>query len=187
MTKHWMYGLLLLSVIFRGGDEAGAQGTPATANEAPVRGSSSGQKGDAAACPLLEGIVPALFAVDAEAVTFRPSSFRRQDICRATWAPNDRADNRRKNEVRLTILGTVYDSPEAAVASLESTVRTGGTGSSGSGDWVDGVGDWAILNDTSVQVAAKARRFTVSVSTSDDAARNKERTLEVARELVDRM
>ena len=169
--QRWMCGLLVLSVISCGGREAGAGEAPATAQE-PVAG----------ACSLLEGIVPDLLGADPEAVTFRPSSFRRQDICRATWAPSDQPNNRYANEVRLTILSTVYDSAEAAVVSLESTVTT-----SGSGDWVEGVGDRAIQNETSVQVAAKARRFTVSVSIADDPARYQERTLEVARRLVDRM
>ena len=84
--------------------------------------------------------------------------------------------------MRLTILGTVYDTAEEAVASLESTVAT-----SGSGDWVEGVGDRAFQNETSVQVAAKAQRFTVSVSIADDPAGNQERTLELARKLVERM
>ena len=144
------------------------------------------QEGGPVACSFLEAIVPDLFGVDAAAVTFRPSSFRRQDMCRATWAPVDAPNNRFANEVRLTILGAVYDSAGAAVASLESTVASSGSGSGATGVWVEGVGDRAHQNETSVQVAAKARRFTVSVSMTD-AARNKERTLELARKLVERM
>jgi hypothetical protein len=191
--QRWMCGLLVLSIISCGG-EVGAQEAPATAQEPvpqnPVHQDSPGQQGGTVACPLLEGIVPDLFGADPEAVRFRPSSFRRLDICRATWAPIDQPNNRYANEVRLTIVGTAYDSAEAAVASLESTVTTSGPGSpvkSGSGDWVEDVGDRAIQNETSVQVAANARRFTVSVSLTDDPARNQERTLELARRLVDRM
>jgi hypothetical protein len=192
--QRWMCGLLVLSIISCGGGEAGAQEAPATAQEpvpqAPVRQDRPGQQGGTVACPLLEGIVPDLFGAEPEAVTFRPSSFRRQDICRATWAPFDQPNNRYANKVRLTILGTAYDSAEAAVASLESMVTTSGPGStvkSGSGEWVEGVGDRAIQNETSVQVAAKARRFTVSASLTDDPARNQKRTLELARRLADRM
>ena len=165
--RHWMFGLLVLWVIPCGGGEAGVQ---------------KQQGGAGTACSLLEDIVPDLLGADPERVTFRPSGFRRQDICRASWAPSDEANNRNANEVRLTILGTVYDTAEEAVASLESTVAT-----SGSGDWVEGVGDRAFQNETSVQVAAKAQRFTVSVSIADDPAGNQERTLELARKLVERM
>jgi len=42
-------------------------------------------------------------------------------------------------------------------------------------------------NEASVQVAAKARRFTVSVTITDDPAENREQTLELARKLVDQL
>lgn len=163
--RQWMFAVLVLVLIPCGGGEAGVQ---------------EGQGDAGTACALLESTVPDLFGADPERVTFRPSGFRRQDICRARWASSEEANNR--NEVRLTILGTVYDTAEEAVASLESTVATGGTG-----EWVEGVGDRAFQNETSVQVAAKARRFTVSVSIADDSAGNQERTLELARKLVERM
>ena len=168
--------LLALSVPSAGSVEATVKGVGAPG--APVPSSQAGD--DAVACTLLEDIVPKLFGVDPRVVSFRPSSFRGQDTCRANWAPPEDRDSRQANQARLTILGTVYESDEAAVESLESTVATGGFG-----EWVEGVGDRAHQNETSVQVAASARRFTVSVTIVDDPARSRELMLELARAVAD--
>ena len=150
------------------------------------------------ACAVLEEAVPELFGVDKAAVTFRPSDGGGHDTCSASWPiPEGETAKRYGNEVSLTIMSTTYDSPEAAVASLESTVTTltegvsvdvGGeerTVKSGFGDWVEGLGDRAILKKRAVLVASGGRRFTVAANVSDDDAENQQRAIELARRVVE--
>ena len=143
-----------------------------------------------AVCDLLQsGVVAEVFEVDPAALNFRPASRHvRQALCTASWA---------KMEVSLTVIKPRFDSSEAAVQNLESTVarleegftiKVAGrerTTQVDFDDWTEGVGDkaaWAPrLNELSV--AAQGMRFAVTVQGASGEGENRDWAILLARRI----
>ena len=198
---------LVLSVVAAAPTVAGATRGEPSDGIAHEAGRPAGQ--DSEACSILEPIVAELLEVTPETATFRPSVQVGNDVCRVFWdipgltgldqARRFQDGLRSNNEVSLTIMGETFESPEAAVVSLEQSVaalQEGITTTVGGrertiqrdfGDWIDGLGDRAIEGETMVMVAAGGRRFTVGVGVSDDDDENLEIATEVARQVVGRL
>ena len=173
------------------------------------------------------GVIPELFSVDAALITYgRAIPVKRAGhvVCYATWDKPDKAaleaaftekiqewgrgmaagkkepmpkPARLDNRVSLTLVATQFDSAEAAVESLESSVATlqngvttnvGGkdyTVQSDFGDWLDNVGDKAIFNDKGeLMVAYNGKRISVDVNVSGDPAADRNQAIELAMRLM---
>lgn len=174
------------------------------------------------------GMIPDQFGVDASLVSYRrsvPSKGAGHVLCTASWdnpdkAALDAAYSKRLQdwmrdkaagkqepmpkppnsvaEVSVTLIATRFDSPAAAVSSLEDavatltegvTVNVGGkdyTTQSSFGDWLDGVGDKAVFSEKGeLLVAAEGRRFSVSVRVSEDADADRGQATALARRIID--
>lgn len=145
------------------------------------------------ACEVLgSGVLTDVFEVPEHGWTFRPASrFVPQALCTANAQG---ADGSPALEVALTIVKDRFDSPEAAVASLESTVESlsagrtievGGRTRTLQVDFepfIDGVGDqaaWAPgLNELSV--AHRGTRFAVTVVGMGGPDENRGKAIETA-------
>lgn len=146
------------------------------------------------ACEVLgSGVLAEVFAVSDDAWSYRPASkYVPQALCTATGKSPDGATS---YEVALMIMKAEFDSPDAAVASLESTVETlsagktievGGKEHTTKVDFepfIDDVGDlaaWAPkLNELSV--ADRGVRFAVTVTGVGGSDENKAKAIELAR------
>ncbi|MGD2070098.1 MAG: hypothetical protein PVI57_15600 [Gemmatimonadota bacterium] len=145
------------------------------------------------ACEVLgSGVLTDVFQVSEDGWSFRPASrFVPQALCTANARS---ADGSSSFEVALTILKDRFDSPEAAVASLESAVETlsagrtvevGGRTRTIQVDFepfIDRVGDqaaWAPrLNELSV--AHRGTRFAVTVTGMGGPEGNRAKAIETA-------
>lgn len=152
------------------------------------------------ACDVLKsGVLDEVFDVSEDAWNYRPASkYVPQALCTATGRSQDGSSN---YEVSLMIMKSAFDSPAAAVESLESTVKSlseGMTIEAGGKThtkqvefepFLDGVGDqaaWAPkLNELSV--AHEGTRFAVTVTGVGDNAENKARAIELARVVGDEL
>jgi hypothetical protein len=202
MRKKWQgCALLALSVACSGGG-SDSQDPAADAQEAVDRAVEGDVRSEAApedACAAFQAAFGQVFEVDPDAVTFRASDVMDNTVCRATWPVANPGPGHYENEASLTIMGQSFDSPEAAVASLEGAVTslTDGvsvevqgeqrTVKSDFGDWVEGLGDRAITKKRSVLVASDGVRFTAGVKASADDSKNQALAIELARQLVDRI
>lgn len=174
------------------------------------------------------GVVPALFGVDAGLISYRrsiPVKRVGHVVCLASWERPGRAEleaaytqkvqewargnatgkkepmpkpARLENSVSITLVATEFDSADAAVSSLESTVASlekgittnvGGkdyTVQSDFGEWIDAVGDKAIFTDKDeLLLAYNGRRYAVNVGVSDDSAENRKLAIDLARRLME--
>lgn len=201
MNKRWLCCPLLGLVIACGPGEADSQDSAAGAQEAVDRALAGDVQSESAprdACSVFETAFGEVFA-DSGTAAFKSSEIMGNTVCRATWEVSETGAKRYGNEASLTIMGTSYDSPEAAVASLESAVTTLTEGvtvdvqgeertvKSGFGNWVEGVGDRAITKKRSVLVAANGRRFTAAVRASDEDSENQALAIELARRVAGRI
>jgi hypothetical protein len=183
-------------------------------------------KGEAACDVLRSGPLLEVFGAEAEAATYQAGSkYIPHFLCSTYWdKPNrevldaaaaqyemNKALAKVKREafdqpkpppsqyrVSLTIVDEKFASPEAAVASLESTVSMLSEGLSVEVDgkehivqtefagWVDGVGDRAIWTPKASEllVAHAGVRFAVAVSGFDEAAENKAKAIELAQRVA---
>ena len=176
---------------------------------------------------LEDGVVPEMFGVDAGLVNYRrsiPVKRVGHVVCMANWERPDKAEleaafmqkmqewgrgkatgkkepmpkpARLENSVSITLVATEFDSADAAVSSLESTVATlekgvttnvGGkdyTVQSDFGGWIDNLGDRAIFTDKGeLLLAYKGRRYAVNVEVSDDPAEDRNLAIDLARRLL---
>jgi len=202
MRKKWQScALLALSVACSGGGPD-SQDPAAGAQEAVDRVVDGEVQSEAAPsddCAAFQAAFGQVFEVDPGAVTFHASEVMDNTVCRATWPVAKPGPGHYENEANLTIMGETFDSPEAAVASLEGAVTTLTDGvsvdvrgeqrtvKSDFGDWVEGLGDRAITKKRSVLVASDGVRFTAGVKASADDAENQALAIELARQLVDRI
>jgi hypothetical protein len=202
--KRFVFCCSIASIIACGPGEAGPQDVEEQAQEAVDR-ALAGEEPPApasagTACSMLEDLVPELVGVDLSAATVHPSAGGGHDVCSMSWPlAEGQSAKRYGNEVSLTIMKDTYDSPEAAVSSLESAVTTLTEGvtveaqgrevtvKSGFGDWVEGVGDRAITKKRAVMAASNGRRFTIGVSVVDDDAENQAQAIELARAIAGRL
>jgi len=122
-----------------------------------------------AACEILKaGGLNDVFGAAEDSWSFRPASkVVPQALCTATGKSQDGASSW---EVSLTIMRDRYDSPDAAVASLESTVKSLSEG---------------ITIKVAGKVADQGTRFAVSVHGAGDPAQNKTLAIELARRIGD--
>lgn len=101
-------------------------------------------------------------------------------------------------QVSVTLMATRFDSDAAAVASLEEAVASLSKGVTVNvagkdyekktefGEWLDNVGDKAIFSDKGeLLVASGGKRFSVTVSVSDDAEADREIAVALAGRLVE--
>lgn len=150
------------------------------------------------ACEVLgSGVLTDAFDLAEDAWSYRPASkYVPQALCTATAQSPDGAAT---YEVALMIMKTEFDSPAAAVASLESTVETLSAGKTievGGKEhttqvnfepFLYGVGDlaaWAPkLNELSV--ADRGVRFAVTVTGLGGSEENKAKAIELAESLGD--
>ncbi len=104
------------------------------------------------------------------------------------------------SRVSLTLSKGDFDSSEEAVASLESAVATLSKGISfevggkthetkmSFGDWIEGVGDKAIFSDNGeLLIAYDSRRLAVSVHVMGDEAKDREKAIELAQRIIDKL
>jgi hypothetical protein len=104
------------------------------------------------------------------------------------------------SRVSLTLSAGDFDSADDAVASLESTVATLSKGVSfevggqqhetkmSFGDWINGVGDKAVFSDNGeLLIAYDAKRMAVSVHVMGDEAKDREKAIELAQRIIDRL
>lgn len=181
-----------------GAQEAAAQDPDVARQEAEraaaaILAGDRGTQGPAVCAVLESGIVEEVFGVESDSVNYRPGSkYIPHPLCTASWDTHAAS-------VSLTVFNQTFDSPAAAVASLESavakleegiTVTVRGkerTTQVDFDDWMDGVGDqaaWAPSNKE-LLVAANGVRFAVTVSGAGDDAASKAKAVEVARRVVD--
>lgn len=204
-------------------DRAGLQAVAVEVSAA----ADGGERGEIACEVLRSGALVDVFGVMAEAASYTPgSNFIPHGLCTARWDRPNRAELdaarlayeaaramatvRRESfddappppsqyEVSLTIIAQEYDSPAAAVASLEGAVAQLGQGVEvevPGGNvlaqvdfepWVEGIGDraaWARgLEELSV--AHDGVRYAVLVRGFDDAARNRDWTTRLAQRLTE--
>jgi len=202
MSQKWLGFALLGFSVACGGGEAGSQDPAEGAQEAVDRaldGEALSEAAPADACAAFQAAFGEVFAVDSGDVTFRASDVMGNTVCGASWAVANPGPGHYGNEASVTIMGESFDSPEAAVASLEGAVTTLTDGvsvdvqgeqrtvKSDFGDWVEGLGDRAITKKRSVLVAADGRRLTVGVKASADDAENQALAIELARQMIDRI
>jgi len=103
-------------------------------------------------------------------------------------------------QVSVTLMATRFDSDAAAVASLEEAVASLSKGVTVNvagkdhekktefGEWLDNVGDKAIFSDGGeLLVASGGKRFSVTVSVSDDVAADRELAVELVGRLEESM
>jgi len=193
----------------------------------PASDSPAGISEDSCAV-LENGMGPDTFGVDAALVSYRrsvPVKSVGHVVCSASWDNPDKAAmdaaymkkiqdwTRNKTsgtkepmpkppnsvaQVSVTLVATHFDSPAAAVVSLEDavatltkgvTVNVGGKDyekKSSFGDWLDGVGDKAIFSDSGeLLVADDGKRFSVAVKVSDDPGADREHAVTLARRITD--
>ena len=195
----------------------------------PAADTPSGVSEDSCAV-LENGMVPETFGVDASLVSYRrsvPVKSVGHVVCSASWENPDKAamdaaymkklqDWTRDKmagkkepmpeapnsvaQISVTLVATRFDSPAAAVTSLEDAVATLSKGvkvnvggqeyekKSSFGDWLDDVGDKAIFSDSGeLLVAAGGKRFSVSVRVSDDPEADRGHAIALARHIMESM
>jgi hypothetical protein len=179
-------------------------------------------------CAIIEdGVIPELFGVDPEQVSYRrsiPVKRVGHVVCLASWDYPDRAEREAAFQQKIqewgrgkatgskepmpkmskltasasvTLIATEYDSADAAIADLETsvarlqegiTVNVSGkdyTTQADFGDWIDTVGDRAIFSEKGeLLVAFNGRRIAVNVSSSDDPAADQELALLLAERIM---
>jgi len=174
-----------------------------------------------------DGVIPELFDIDPAQISYRrsiPVKRVGHVVCLASWDYPDKAEREAayaqemqewvrgkatgskepmpKNSnltasASVTLMATEYDSADAAIADLESsvaslqegiTVNVSGkdyTTQMDFGDWIDNVGDKAIFSDKGeLLVAFNGRRIAVNVSSSDDPAADQELALLLAERIM---
>jgi hypothetical protein len=179
---------------------------------------------------LENGMVPDTFGVDAALISYRrsvPVKSVGHVVCSASWENPDKAamdaaymqklqDWTRNNatgkkapmpkppnsvaQVSVTLVATHFDSPAAAIASLEDAVATLAKGvkvnvggkeyekKTSFGDWLDNVGDKAIFSDSGeLLVADDGKRFSVTVKVSDDPDTDREHAIALAAKIMETM
>jgi len=142
------------------------------------------------------GVLDGVADVAADSWSYRPASeFVPQALCTATGRARDGSSY----EVSLTIMRDKFDSPAAAVASLESTVRSLSEGITIEvagkthtkqvefEPFLEGVGDKAAWAPklSELSVADGATRFAVAVHGAGGDPQNKEVAIELARRIGD--
>jgi hypothetical protein len=193
----------------------------------PASGSPAGVSEDSCAM-LENGMVPETFGVDPSLVSYRrsvPVKSVGHVVCSASWENPDKAamdaaymqklqDWTRNNatgkkapmpkppnsvaQVSVTLVATHFDSPAAAIASLEDAVATLAKGvkvnvggkeyekKTSFGDWLDNVGDKAIFSDSGeLLVADDGKRFSVTVKVSDDPDTDREHAIALAARIME--
>jgi len=210
----WKVLLLCILLTACGRSETAAQDPVSSPQETVDRAlrseATTAPAGADSACGLLEPIASELFVPSDTEPNVREPTYSGNHLCIISWeipGIDSQEETRRvstkglryNNEVSLTIMGTTFDSPEEAVASLEGTVASLTEGVTVKvagqeqtvkrkfGDWIEGLGDRAIRKGSSVHVAAGGVRFTVAVSVSDDRAENQIKAVELARRIIDRL
>ena len=199
---------------------------PALASD-PAADNPAGVSEDSCAM-LENGVVPETFGVDPSLVSYRrsvPVKSVGHVVCSASWGNPDKAamdaaymqklqDWTRNNatgkkapmpkppnsvaQVSVTLVATRFDSPAAAVASLEDAVATLAKGvkvnvggkeyekKTSFGDWLDNVGDKAIFSDSGeLLVADDGKRFSVTVKVSDDPDTDREHAIALAARIME--
>lgn len=179
-------------------------------------------------CAIVEdGVIPELFGVDPEQVSYRrsiPVKRAGHVVCSAGWDNPDKAEleaayameiqewTRGKGagksdpmpktpklaaSVSVTLMATEFDSADAAIADLESsvarlqkgiTMNISGkdyTTQENFGDWIDNVGDKAVFSEKGeLLVAYKGTRFSVVVAVSNDSLADRDKALLVAERIM---
>jgi hypothetical protein len=201
---------------------------PALASD-PAADNPAGVSEDSCAM-LENGMVPDTFGVDTALVSYRrsvPVKSVGHVVCSASWENPDKAamdaaymqklqDWTRNNatgkkapmpkppnsvaQVSVTLVATHFDSPAAAIASLEDAVATLAKGvkvnvggkeyekKTSFGDWLDNVGDKAIFSDSGeLLVADDGKRFSVTVKVSDDPDTDREHAIALAAKIMEAM
>ncbi len=163
MNRSILAYAIVWAILFLWGERAAAQETPVDSERA---------------CEVLaSGVLEGAFDVPVEAWSFRPASrFVPQALC---TAESQSAEGASSFEVALTIMKNDFDSPEAAVASLESIVET----LIEDGAFVDDVGDRAVWAPklSELSVAYRGIRFAVRVVGMDRPEENRAKSIELAR------
>ena len=204
--KRSFVAILTLLMVACGGEQADSR-TPQNepeGDEVPAGSTAESALGSRAdmtsekVCEVLKsGVLNGVLDVNEESWTYRPASeYVPQALCTANAQSPDGSSS---YEVGLMIMKTDFESPAAAVESLESTVRslTEGMTIEVAGKehttqvtfepFMDGVGDqaaWAPkLNELSV--ADQGTRFAVTVQGTGDNAENRAKAVELAHRIGD--
>jgi len=199
----------------------------ATVNQALAGDFSSDEVSEETCAVIEDGVIPELFGVDPVQVSYRrsiPVKRVGHVVCIASWDYPDKAEreaaftqkmqewgrgkatgskepmpkmSKLEASVSITLMATEYDSADAAIADLETsvarlqegiTVTVAGkehTTQVDFGDWIDSVGDKAVFSDKGeLLVAYNGRRFSVNVAVSDDPEEDQEQALLLAGQIM---